>query len=383
MSKKIMTKNTDKQAIDNLADNFNGYAALLRKIKQRVLVAQQRAIYAANEEMLRMYWDIGGMLQQSQDADGWGKKTLQRLSVDLKNDYSEIKGFSVRNMQCMIQFFNEYNQELTMVKGADSSIAQSMIAQLGEYNFFFPIKHLGWTHNLILLQQVKDIRARYWYMVQSITSHWNTRYLQEAIKLDDYGKHGALANNFTETLPVPEVNDVKSMLKDPYIFDVAGTKELADERDIEKQLVEHVTRYLLEMGNGFAFVAKQKHFQVGDSDFYADLILYSIKLHAYIVVELKATPFKPEYAGQLNFYINIVDDQLRGENDNKTIGLLLCKGKDEVVAQYALTGYAQPIGVSDYQLSKAIPENLKSALPSIEEVEEELSQLLDNKKDEK
>lgn len=137
------------------------------------------------------------------------------------------------------------------------------------------------------------------------------------------------------------------------------------------------------MGNGFAFVAKQKHLKVGDSDFYADLILYNIKLHAYIVVELKATPFKPEYAGQLNFYINIVDDQLRGENDNKTIGLLLCKGKDEVVAQYALTGYAQPIGVSDYQLSKAVPENLKSALPSIEEVEEELSLLLDNKKNEK
>ena len=318
--KKSMAKNINIQVTDNLTDNFRGYAALLRKIKQRVLIAQQRVIYAANEEMLRMYWDVGEMLQQSQDADGWGKKTLQRLAVDLKNDYSEIKGFTVRNMQ---------------------------------------------------------------YMVQSITNHWTTRYLQEAIKLDDYGKHGALANNFTEPLPVPEANDVKSMLKDPYIFDVAGTKELADERDIEKQLVEHVTRYLLEMGNGFAFVAKQKHFQVGDSDFYADLILYSIKLHAYIVVELKATPFKPEYAGQLNFYINIVDDQLRGENDNKTIGLLLCKGKDEVVAQYALTGYAQPIGVSDYQLSKAIPENLKSALPSIEEVEEELSQLLDNKKDEK
>ena len=184
-------------------------------------------------------------------------------------------------------------------------------------------------------------------------------------------------------MPAPQSDLANYLLKDPYIFDVAGTKELADERNIEKQLVEHVTRYLLEMGNGFAFVAKQKHFQVGDSDFYADLILYSIKLHSYIVVELKATPFKPEYAGQLNFYINIVDDQLRGENDNKTIGLLLCKGKDEVVAQYALTGYAQPIGVSDYQLSKAIPENLKSALPSIEEVEEELSQLLDNKKDEK
>lgn len=202
--KKSMAKNINIQVTDNLIDNFRGYAALLRKIKQRVLIAQQRVIYAANEEMLRMYWDVGEMLQQSQDADGWGKKTLQRLAVDLKNDYSEIKGFSVRNMQCMIQFFNEYNQELTMVKGAVSPITQSVIAQLEEYNFTLPIKHLGWTHNLILLQQVKDIRARYWYMIQSITSHWNTRYLQEAIKLDDYGKHGALANNFTETLPAPD-----------------------------------------------------------------------------------------------------------------------------------------------------------------------------------
>ncbi|WP_455633318.1 DUF1016 N-terminal domain-containing protein, partial [Parabacteroides sp.] len=173
-----MAKDRDKQMIDNLTDNFRGYAALLRKIKQRVRIAQQRVIYAANEEMLRMYWDIGGMLQQSQDTDGWGKKTLQRLSVDLKNDYSEIKGFSVRNMQCMIQFFNEYNQELTMVKGTDSSIAQPLVAQLGQYNFSLPIKHLAWAHNLILLQQVKDIRARYWYMLQSITSNWSNRYLQ-------------------------------------------------------------------------------------------------------------------------------------------------------------------------------------------------------------
>lgn len=161
---------------------------------------------------------------------------------------------------------------------------------------------------------------------------------------------------------------------------MAGAKEAADERDIEQQLVGHITKYLLEMGNGFAFVAKQKHFQVGNSDFYADLILYNIRLHAYVVVELKATPFKPEYAGQLNFYINVVDDQMRGEKDNKTIGLLLCKGKDEVVAQYALRGYDQPIGVSDYQLSKAVPEDLKSTLPTIEEMEEELTLLLDKNK---
>ncbi|KAA6336049.1 hypothetical protein EZS27_015774, partial [termite gut metagenome] len=185
-------------------------------------------------------------------------------------------------------------------------------------------------------------------------------------------------NNFTATLPKVQSDLANYLLKDPYIFDLAGTKEHADERDIEEQLVNHVTKYLLEIGTGFAFVARQKHFQIGNSDFYADLILYNIKLHAYVVVELKATPFKPEYAGQLNFYINVVDDKLRGEHDNKTIGLLLCRGKDEIMAQYALEGYNQPIGVSDYQLSKAIPEELKSTLPSIEEVEQELSHLLEH-----
>lgn len=179
------------------------------------------------------------------------------------------------------------------------------------------------------------------------------------------------------TLPEPQSDLANYLLKDPYIFDLAGMKDRADERDIEQQLVTHVTKYLLEMGTGFAFVARQKHFQIGDSDFYADLILYNIKLHAYVVIELKATPFKPGYAGQLNFYINVVDDKLRGENDNKTIGLLLCRGKNEVVAQYALSNYNQPIGISDYQLSKAVPEDLKSTLPSIEEVEQELTQLLE------
>ena len=367
-----MAKNIDKQAIDNLADGFRGYATLLRKIKQRVLIAQQRAIYAANEEMLRMYWDIGGMLQQSQEADGWGKKTLQRLSVDLKNDYSEIKGFSVRNMQCMIQFFNEYNQELTMVKGADSSIAQSMIAQLGEYNFSLPIKHLGWTHNLILLQQVKDIRARYWYMVQSITSHWNTRYLQEAIKLDDYGKHGALANNFTAILPVPEANDVKAMLKDPYIFDMLTFTEQYNERDVEIGLVKHVEKFLVEMGAGFAFMGRQYHINVSGDDYYIDILMYNTFLHRYLVIELKDTEFMPEYIGKLNFYCSAVDDILCREGDNRTIGLLLCKSKDRIKAEYALRDIQKPIGISDYELGQALPKDFRGSLPTIEEIEKEL-----------
>ena len=277
-------------------------------------------------------------------------------------------------------------QELpAQIENIDKTISmmlQISIEEIENVFIYSPISKVNWASHLVLLDSSLSLGAKYWYIKQSVEVGWSSNVLKIQIENNLFKRQieAQKISNFTTTLPVPQSDLANYLLKDPYIFDVAGTKELADERDIEKQLVEHVTRYLLEMGNGFAFVAKQKHFQVGDSDFYADLILYNIKLHAYIVAELKATPFKPEYAGQLNFYVNIVDNQLRGENDNKTIGLLLCKGKDEVVAQYSLTGYTQPIGISDYQLSKAIPENLKSALPTIEEVEEELSQLLDKKK---
>lgn len=368
----VNDKNIQPMTKEGFADGFRGYAMLLRQIKQRVLLAQQRAIYSANEEMLRMYWDVGGMLQQSQQTDGWGKKTLQRLSVDLKNDYPEIKGFSVRNMQCMMQFFSEYNPELTMIKGTPSQITQSAIAQSGGYNFTLPVKHLDWTHNLILMQQVKDIRARYWYMVQSITSHWTTRYLQEAIKLDYYGKHGALANNFTETLPVPEACEVQSMLKDPYIFDMLTFTDPYNERDVEIGLVKHVERFLLEMGAGFAFMGRQYHIEVSGDDYYIDILMYNTFLHRYLVIELKDTEFKPEYIGKLNFYCSAVDDILCREGDNRTIGLLLCKTKDRIKAEYALRDIQKPIGISDYELGQALPKDFRGSLPTVEEIEKEL-----------
>lgn len=371
-----MANDKDMESVKNnkLADGFRGYAILLRQIKQRVLLAQQRAIYVANEEMLRMYWDIGGMLRQSQQVEGWGKKTLQRLSVDLKNDYPEIKGFSVRNMQCMMQFFSEYNQELTMVKVVSSAITQSVIAQSEEYNFILPIKHLDWTHNLILMQQVKDIRARYWYMMQSITSHWKTRYLQEAIKLDYYGRHGALANNFSETLPAPEASEVRTMLKDPYIFDMLTFTDQYNERDVEIGLVKHVEKFLIEMGAGFAFMGRQYHIEVSGDDYYIDILMYNTFLHRYLVIELKDTDFKPEYIGKLNFYCSAVDDILCRDGDNRTIGLLLCKTKDRIKAEYALRDIQKPIGISDYELGQALPKNFRGSLPTIEEIEKGLEE---------
>ena len=374
-----------------------------------------------------------------QNLQGWGSKIIKQLAKAIRFNYPEKKGYSERNLTYMCQFARSYplnvlrsfidtdarlsvpsiqnvtdevlklnngqfTQELTaQIQSTDSQLlefTQEPLAQIQNVaktvsaiyritiedieKLFLasPVARINWASHVIMLNNSLPLGVKYWYMKQSVEMGWSSNVLKIQIETNLYNRQisNNKVNNFTATLPAPQSDLANYLLKDPYIFDLAGAKEKADERDIEEQLVKHVTRYLLEMGNGFAFVARQKHFQIGNSDFFADLILYSIPLHAYIVVELKATPFKPEYAGQLNFYINVVDDKMRGENDNKTIGLLLCKGKDEVVAQYALTGYDQPIGISDYQLSKAIPENLKSVLPSIEEVEEELTSFLDKDK---
>ena len=236
------------------------------------------------------------------------------------------------------------------------------------------IKHLNWTHNIILLQRVKDLKARYWYMVQCITGHWSKDYLAEAIKLDYYGKHGALANNFDTTLPATEALEVKSLLKDPYIFDMLTFTDQYDERDIEIGLIKHIEKFLVEMGAGFAFMGRQYHIEVSGDDYYIDMLMYNTFMHRYLVIELKATDFMPEYIGKLNFYCSAIDDTLCREGDNKTIGLLLCKTKDRIKAEYALRDIQKPIGVSDYELGQALPKDFRSNLPSIEEIEKGLNE---------
>ena len=415
------------------------FDAFVHAVGSEIEQAQVRLITAANAQMLFHYWKMGNYILYQQNLYGWGGKIINKLAQAIRFNYPEKKGYSVRNLSYMCQFAKAYplsvlrklietdtkstitsvqnitesvqelnntvftqeplaqiqpadNKETTImqeplaqipdVSGTISRICQIAIEDMERIFLSSPVARINWASHVVILNNPLLLGVRYWYMKQSVEMGWSSNVLKMQIESNLYDRQikSNKINNFTATLPVPQSDLANYLLKDPYIFDLAGAKEKADERNIEEQLVKHVTRYLLEMGNGFAFVARQKHFQIGDSDFFADLILYNIKLHAYVVVELKATPFKPEYAGQLNFYINVVDDKLRGENDNKTIGLLLCRGKDEVVAQYALAGYDQPIGISDYQLSKAVPENLKSALPSIEEMEEELTLFLDKDK---
>ena len=403
---------------------------VVRAIGSDLEHTQVRMIASANADMLFHYWKVGLFILYLQKKEGWGSKVIDNLSKAIRSKYPDKKGYSRRNIFYMCQFASAYplevlkemnridsllttptvenvlsltnelnqivQQPVALIQSTDNqsnTITQQPVAQLEEVTETLStiyhcnisqieeiFKHstivrTNWASHVILLNSKLPLGECYWYITQAVANGWSRNVLQMQIETNLFDRQitTTKVSNFSVRLPKPQSDLANYLMKDPYIFDMMGQTDKMAEKDIERQLVSHITKYLLEMGSGFAFVAQQKHFEVGDSDFYADLILYNIQLHAYVVIELKATPFKPEYMGQLNFYINVVDDTLRGEHDNKTIGLLLCNGGDKVVAQYALSGYDQPIGVSDYQLSKAIPDNLKSALPTVEEVEEELS----------
>ena len=407
---------------------------VVRAIGSDLEHTQVRMITSANADMLFHYWKVGHFILYLQKKEGWGSKVIDNLSKAIRSKYPDKKGYSRRNIFYMCQFASAYplevlkemdridsllttptvekvlsltnelnqivQQPVALIQATENqsnTITQQPVAQLEEVTETLStiyhcdisqieeiFKHsaivrTNWASHVILLNSKLPLGECYWYITQAVANGWSRNVLQMQIENNLFARQITTkkVSNFSARLPKPQSDLANYLMKDPYIFDMMGQTDKMAERDIERQLVSHITKYLLEMGSGFAFVAQQKHFEVGDSDFYADLILYNIQLHAYVVIELKATPFKPEYMGQLNFYINVVDDTLRGEHDNKTIGLLLCNGGDKVVAQYALSSYDQPIGVSDYQLSKAIPDNLKSVLPTVEEVEEELNKFVD------
>jgi predicted nuclease of restriction endonuclease-like (RecB) superfamily len=364
------------------------YAGLLADIKQRIRTAQVRTAMAGNASMLMLYWEIGGVLAERQKNEGWGAAVLPRLATDLHNDLPEVKGFSARNLRLMIQFFDEYPAfgpiwQRAVAKLSDDPTggkkgsplmsqlpAESADAQIWQR----AVAQLTWAHNVILIQKVKDLPTRLWYARQAFEHGWSRDVLSLQIQSRAHERHGNAVTNFQRTLPPPQSDLASQLLKDPYVFDFLTLEKPFHERELETGLLRHLQHFLVELGTGFAFVGRQVHMEVGDNDFYIDLLFYHLKLRCFVVIDLKVGPFKAEYAGKMNFYLNAVDDRMKHATDQRSIGLILCEEKNKIVAEYALRGMDKAIGVSDYQLTRALPKKLQSALPSIAQLEKELSQ---------
>lgn len=328
------------------------YVQWLADIKNRVSAARHKAALAVNAELVSLYWHIGRDILQRQAAQGWGSKVIDRLGRDLREAFPEMKGFSRANLMYMRAFAEAWT---------DFEIVQQTVGQL------------PWGHNVLLLNRIKEQEARLFYVQKAIAENWSRATLEVHIKNRLHERQGKAVTNFAARLPAPTSALAQETLKDPYLFDFLSLGEDAQEREIENALMQHITRFLLELGNGFAFVGRQYRLEVNGDEFFIDLLFYHTRLKCYVVVELKAMAFKPEHAGQLNFYLAAVDAQIKAPDDHPTIGLLLCKTQNRLVAEYALSGIDKPIGIAEYELVRALPEPLVTNLPTVEQLENELS----------
>jgi len=328
-----------------------GYADWLADLKGRIHAAQQRATLTVNRELVLMYWQIGRDILLRQAAQGWGAKVIDRLAHDLRAAFPEMKGFSPRNLKYMRAFAEAW---------PDMEFVQAVLAQL------------PWYHQLALLDKLPGPETRRWYAAKAIEHNWSRNILVMQIETRLLERSGKAVTNFDARLPKPQSDLSRESLKDPYRFDFLGLTDEAQERAVENALVKHVTEFLLELGAGFAFVGRQVLLDVGGDEFFIDLLFYHLKLRCYVVIELKGGKFKPEHLGQLGFYLTAVDRQVKSEHDNPTIGLLLCKSKNKIVAEYALGDKTQPMGIAEYKLLESLPEELQTSLPSIEQIEREL-----------
>lgn len=364
------------------------FAALLVDVKQRIQTAQTRAMLAVNSELVRLYWDIGRMIDLRQKKEGWGASVIPRLAAELKNEMPETKGFSERNIGRMISFYREYPE-------TESNLPQSAAnsAQLPNNQEVAPIlpqpvaKLTGnllwavpWVHHVILMEKVRTLTDRLWYMEQILANGWSRNILSMQIDMRAHKRHGKIKSNFAQVLPPHQSDLVQQTLKDPYIFDFLTLEEPFRERELETHLVQDVQKFLIELGQGFAFVGRQYRLDVGDEDFYIDLLFYHLRLRAFVVIDLKKGKFKPEYAGKLNFYCNVINDRLKHPTDQPTIGLILCQERSRLQAEYSFAGIDKPIGIATYQLTRALPKSIRSAMPTVEELEAEFSGKLKQKR---
>ena len=334
------------------------YKKLLSDLKEKVRSSQLKAAVKVNYELLDLYWNLGKEIVEKQKQFSWGEGFLKTLSEDLRKEFPNMKGFSAENLKHIRYWYIFYNDYL---------IGLQVVTQLSDVER--KIKSIPWGHNQRIMYKCKDVEEALFYVNKTIENGWSRTILEHQIDGDVYKRAGSAITNFDMKLPATQSELAKQTIKDPYNFDFLTIRDKYDERELEDALVNQITSFLLELGTGFSYIGRQFHIKVGESNFYIDLLFYHVKLHSYVVVELKTEKFKPEFAGKLNFYVTAVNKELKSEKDNQTIGILICKDKDNVVAEYSLENISEPIGISKYEISKVLGKEFKSSLPSIEEIE--------------
>ena len=357
------------------------FKSWVSQLKQDIRSAQIRAAIKVNTELLRLYWRMGADIYEKQKSASWGDGWLKELSRELMTEFPDMKGFSHRNLKYIRQWYQFYNERITIgqqvVAQLESANVQQLVAQISEDVFF----SVPWGHHLYIISQCKDVDRAVFYLKQTVENGWSRAVLLNYLDTNLYERQGKAVNNFNRLLANPQSELAAQTLKDPYNFDFLTLDGKYRERELEQALTHNVTRFLLELGTGFAFVGSQIQLQVGEDTVYPDLLFYHLELRCYVVVELKVTKFKGEHLGQLGVYVSAVNHIKKKPTDNPTIGLLICKTKNNVMAQYALESTNQPIGISEYQLSRLMPENIQSQLPTIKDIEATLSDKLDDADD--
>ncbi len=339
---------------DGLAEMPEGYAGFIKEIKERITKKRLETVIAANSAMITLYWEIGNSILKRQKNEGWGAKVIDRMSADLKTEFPEMNGFSPRNLKYMRKLAEAW---------PDAEIVQRTVALI------------PWRSNITLLDKLTDPETRLWYAQKTVENGFGKDMLVFQIETQLHKRQGAAIQNFGASMPTAQSDFASQIFKDPYVFDFLGTADPRKEAELEQKLIDHIQKFLLELGQGFAFVGRQVHLELGGSDFYIDLLFYHLKLRCYVVVELKAGEFDPGYISKLNLYLNVVNDVLCHTDDKPSIGLLLVKSKNKLVVEYSLAGLGNPIGVANWErdMQKSLPKNLKDSLPSIEEIEKELA----------
>jgi len=385
MKKKVVIDNKKLTADKN-------YVIWIKELKEKVRAVQIKAAVKVNTELLNFYWELGQDIVEKQKNTKWGDGFLKQLSKDLSSEFLDIKGFSKRNLERIRKWYLFWNNESLFktqaVRQLGNVNSQQSVTKKEKTNTTQAVSQLGttigqqigalitqipWGHNLVIISKCTDVKTALFYVNKTIENGWSRSVLTHQIESDLYNRSGKAITNFTATLPPAQSDLAKETLKDPYCFNFLTLTEKYNEKELENSLIKHLTKFLLELGKGFAYVGKQYKLEIDTDDFYIDLLFYHLELRCYVVIELKTDKFKPEYAGKLNFYISAIDSILKTEQDNPSIGILICKSKNNTVVEYSLRDIKKPIGVSEYKITKILPEIFQSTLPSIEEIEAELN----------